>query len=58
MTKYKVKNFKNNKSEVVQGLIKNWLESRKHISIVSINVWSSGNMTYSTIVYTQNHYVL
>lgn len=58
MTKYKIKNFRSAKSETMQGLIKNWIESRNHISIININTWREKDMTYSTITYVENEYNL
>lgn len=58
MTKYKIKNFRSAKSETMQGLIKNWIESRNHISIININTWREKEMTYSTITYVENEYNL
>ena len=58
MVRYKVKNIRSNQSDIVQNKVKNWIESRKHITIVSVNIWHDENMTYSTIVYTENEYNL
>ena len=58
MTKYKIKNFRSVKSETMQGLIKNWIESRNHISIININTWREKDMTYSIIMYVENEYNL
>ena len=58
MTKYKIKNFRSAKSEIMQGLIKNWIESRNHISIMNINTWREKDATYSTITYVENEYNL
>ena len=58
MTKYKIKNFRSAKSETMQGLIKNWIESRNHISIININSCREKEMTYSTITYVENEYNL
>lgn len=58
MTKYKIKNFRSTKSEVMQGLIKNWIESRNHISIINMNTWKDKDMTYSIIIYIENEYSL
>ena len=58
MAKYRIKNFRSTKSETMQGLIKNWIESRNHISIVSVNTWREKDMTYSTITYVENEYNL
>ena len=58
MVKYKVKNINNNQAQVVQNEIKTWIESRKHVSVVSVNIWSANNTTYSTIIYRENEYQL
>ena len=58
MVKYKVKNISNNQAQVVQNEIKAWMESRKYIIVVSVNIWSANNTTYSTIVYRENEYQL
>lgn len=58
MVRYKVKNIRSNQSDIVQNKVKNWIESRKHITIVSLNIWHDENMTYSTIVYIENEYSL
>lgn len=58
MTKYKVKNIKNKSAENIQGYINRWIESRNHITITSINIWSHNNITYGTIVYIENEYNL
>ena len=58
MVKYKVKNISNNQAQVVQNEIKAWMESRKHIIVVSVNIWSTDNTTYYTIVYRENEYQL
>ena len=58
MAKYKTKNFRSKKSEIIQGLIKNWIESRDHISIISVDIWNDKDMSYSTIIYTENNYIL
>lgn len=58
MAKYKIKNFRSTKSETMQGLIKKWIESRNHISIININTWRDKDMTYSTIIYVENTYNL
>ena len=58
MVKYKVKNINNNQAQVVQDEIKTWIESRKHVSVVSVNIWSDDNTTYSTIIYRENEYQL
>ena len=56
MVKYRVKNINNNQAQVVQDEIKTWIESRKHISVVNVNIWSANNTTYSTIIYRENEY--
>lgn len=58
MVRYRVKNIKNNQADIVQNKVKQWIESRKHVTIVAINTWCAENMTYSTIVYIENEYSL
>ena len=58
MVRYKVKNINDSQVDAVQSKVKDWIESRKHITIVSLNIWNDENMTYSTIVYTENEYNL
>ena len=58
MVKYRVKNINNNQAQVVQDEIKTWIESRKHVSVVNVNIWSTNNTTYSTIIYRENEYQL
>lgn len=58
MLKYKVKNINNKCSDVVQSEISKWVESRNHISIININIWTNNDMTYSTILYVENDYNL
>ena len=58
MVRYKVKNINGSQVDVVQNKVKNWIESRKHITIVSVNIWNDENTTYSTIVYIENEYNL
>ena len=58
MVRYKVKNINGSQVDVVQSKVKDWIESRKHITIVSLNIWNDENMTYSTIVYIENEYSL
>ena len=58
MVKYKVKNISNKQADMVQKEIKEWMESREHITVVSVNTWVSDNKTYSTIIYRENVYYL
>lgn len=58
MNKYKVKNIKNKSSEILQMCIEDWMKSRNHISISSVNIWSQNDMAYATIVYVETEYSL
>jgi hypothetical protein len=58
MTKYKVKNISCKNSTVIQYSIKAWIESRKHINVVSTNIWCDEDMSYATIIYTEKDYNL
>ena len=58
MLRYKVKSINNQCSDVVQSEISKWVESRNHISIININIWTNNDMTYSTILYVENDYNL
>lgn len=58
MGKYKVKNIHMKNAILLQGYIRDWIESRKHINIVSTNIWSDENNSYATIIYTQKEYNL
>lgn len=54
---YKVKNFNNANPYDLQAEVKDWIESRKHIRIISINIW--GDETHqATIVYVERNYSL
>lgn len=54
---YKVKNFNSANAYDLQAEIKEWIETRKHIRIVSINIW--GDETHqAVIVYTERNYQL
>ena len=54
---YKVKNIIRSNGEVLQREVKEWIESRKHIQILSINIWSCGSHNYATIIYIEVQYV-
>lgn len=58
MTKYKVKNIINKSSEGLQSNIEQWIESRKHIVLSSVNIWNQKDMAYGTIIYIENEYSL
>ena len=45
-------------SEKMQSKIKHWIESRSHITLVSMNTWSDKDMVFSTIIYLENEYSL
>lgn len=51
MFKYKVKKMSCDSSEKMQSKIKHWIESRSHITLVSMNTWSDKDMVFSTIIY-------
>lgn len=56
--KYKVKNFSNEYAETLQYELESWIESRDHISIVSVNIWSNSGNNFATIAYRENIYEL
>ena len=43
---------------LLQGFLKEWIESRNHINIVNTNIWSDEKNSYATIVYTEKDYNL
>lgn len=57
---YKVKNLHSEQGQLLQRAIKEWVSTRKHIVLVSINVWYSSveNLHYATIVYKEVQYNL
>lgn len=55
---YKVKNFINGKGRELQKEVKEWIESREHITILSVNVYESQDILYCTIVYREIDYVM
>jgi len=59
---YKVKNFNYNSGKTLQEELKTWIESRNHISIVSVNTWSVEQLQdvfhYATVVYKETQYNL
>ena len=48
---YKVKNIAIQNGELLQRMVKEWIESRNHVSIISVNIWCNGesNKHYATI---------
>ena len=54
---YKVKNIIESNGEDLQREVKEWIESRNHIQIISINIWSRHNQCYATITYTEVQYI-
>lgn len=56
---YKVKNITIQNGELIQRMVKEWIESRDHISIISVNIWCNGesNKHYATIVYREVQYI-
>lgn len=55
---YKVKHFSKRTGGALQYDISNWLETREHIQVVSMNVWSDTRNHYGTIIYTEKQYIL
>lgn len=54
---YKVKNLNRRAGLQLQSAIENWVESRDHITVVSVNVWCDKEWYYATIVYREVQYV-
>ena len=54
---YKVKNIIESNGEDLQREVKEWVESRNHIQIVSINIWSYHSQSYATITYREVQYI-
>ena len=56
---YKVKNIIESNGEDLQREVKEWIESRDHISIISVNMWCNGesNKHYATIIYREVQYI-
>lgn len=54
---YKVKNFKCDNGESLQKEIKEWIESRKHITIFDIKTFNETCKFFCTIVYGETDYV-
>ena len=55
---YKVKNFVNGKGRELQKEVKEWIESREHITILSVNMYESQDIVYCTIVYREIDYIM
>ena len=55
---YKVKNFLNGKGKKIKKEVKEWIESREHITILSVNVYESQDIVYCTIVYREIDYIM
>lgn len=57
---YKVKNLHSEEGQLLQIAIKEWLSTRKHIILVSTNIWYSSvdNLHYATMVYKEVQYNL
>ena len=54
---YKVKNIIESNGEDLQREVKEWIESRNHIQIISINIWSYHSQSYATITYREVQYI-
>lgn len=57
--KYRVKNFEYSLPNKLQYKVKEWIESREHIIIQSINIWydAGADFNYATITYQEVDYV-
>lgn len=57
---YKVKNLHSEQGELLQIVIKEWLSTRNHITLISTNIWYSSvdNLHYATIIYKEIQYNL
>lgn len=56
--RYKTKNFKKVKGEELQIEIGNWITTRDHIIVKSVNIWADDLYNYATIIYTEKQYNL
>ena len=54
---YKVKNIIESNGEDLQREVKEWIESRNHIQIISVNIWSYHSQSYATITYRDVQYI-
>ena len=57
---YKVKNISIQNGELLQKMVKEWLESRDHIELISITIWCNSeiNTHYATVIYKEVQYNL
>lgn len=55
---YKIKNIIKDSGISLQDEVKNWVESRAHVTIKSINIWYADGAHYATILYSENNYIL
>ena len=54
---YKIKNLHRRTGLQLQSAIENWVESRDHVEIQSINVWCDKELHYATITYREVQYI-
>lgn len=54
---YKVKNIIADNGEELQEEVKAWIESRNHVHIVAVNIWSYHSQSYATITYREVNYI-
>ena len=54
---YKVKNLNRRTGLQLQTAVENWVESRDHITVVSVNVWCDKEWHYATITYREVQYI-
>lgn len=50
---YRVERFFNSEAMELQRELTHWIESKKHIDIISINIWSHEKYNYALIVYRE-----
>ena len=54
---YKVKNILAMNGTMLQKEVKEWIESRDHITILAVNVWCDKEWHYATITYREVQYI-
>lgn len=55
---YKTKEFKELNGAYLQEAMTYWIETRKHIKIVTVDIWRENEMSFGFIVYMENIYEL
>lgn len=54
---YKVKNISAINGTMLQKEVKEWIESRDHIHILSVNIWGGDVRNFATIIYREEQYI-